>query len=165
MQNLAAARNLPWVLWPQTYTPIPHNLYCTCESHTRHQLSTCSYNIKHVFLRLLSGFLIPKSSTYVLGIVFLKCLPSLIPGSKGRRKKECLVSTIRACTLILGNMSQTSISVAITLWVSRFFLCERCIYHWPHSVWTIMREWWKHSALWSQESSTCLSIPAKYYYM
>ena len=103
MQNLAAARNLPWVLWPQTYTPIPHNLYCTCESHTRQQLSTCSYNIKHVFLRLLSGFLMPKSSTYVLGIVFLKCLSSLIPGTKGKRKKECLVSTIRACTLILGN--------------------------------------------------------------
>jgi len=35
------------------------------------------------------------------------------------------------------------------------------IYHWPCSVWTVMRERWRQSSHRMQESSICWSIPAK----
>ena len=44
------------------------------------------------------------------------------------------------------------------------FYCVEDAYHQPHSVWTMKRERWKHSAFWLQEWSTRLSIPAKCYY-
>ena len=49
------------------------------------------------------------------------------------------------------------------LWGCQFLLCGRCISQ-PRSVWTMTREWQKHSAFRLQKWSMRLSIPAKCYH-
>ena len=98
----------------------------------------------------------------------LLCTCDIVCEAPRGGEKEHLVSTVCTYALISKSswktISLVGISVTLTSVRQPIFTMWKMHTTYHTSVWTMVREWWKHSTLQLQESSTHLFISAKCYY-